>query len=463
MVSSEFAVATEDLDRAARAVPPEAALLDLAQAWRIFDEAYAGVDGRPRTPSVAALEGARAHLRKLSRVEPRVFASLLRQLFWQPDGHLAFGWGGRSPLRLLAKTSLDPAISAPVVDRIDGSGAWVRGGRLLGCDEPALLATPEGRYALGVFEPHAATELNCRVEQPNGASLEVTLALHRATRAIDRGGPERGAPSRAVELEPGKVPVLAIRSFDNAAEAELRELPRIARYLRDQPAFIVDLRGNSGGNYAFAEPFLLELTNTEFRRLDEREVLSVTAMEGRANSVRRRMAQGDVPASARAWLSAQLTAFEKIAARLRERGTGRTEVSMLGTTIRGLAPHRLRSRAVFLVDNRCASACEMMLALARQIPGAIVAGQNTRGGMSAGELALFRLRHSGITISLGTRAFHDPLGDFSEARGFLPDLWLDDASDVPPLLRATEVALGSFHPGERSPKPSLATARVDPR
>ena len=64
----------------------------------------------------------------------------------------------------------------------------------------------------------------------------------------------------------------------------------------------------------------------------------------------------------------------------------------------------------------------MLLALARQIPGVIVAGEPTRGSMAAGEIALFRLPRSGVTISLGTRAFRDPLGGFAETRGFLPDV-----------------------------------------
>jgi hypothetical protein len=85
----------------------------------------------------------------------------------------------------------------------------------------------------------------------------------------------------------------------------------------------------------------------------------------------------------------------------------------------------------------------MMVALARQIPGVVVAGQNTRGGMAVGELAIFRLPRSGVFVSFGTRAFSDPLGDFSEARGFLPDVWLDG----PDLLRAAiDVADGGAAP-----------------
>jgi C-terminal processing protease CtpA/Prc len=131
---------------------------------------------------------------------------------------------------------------------------------------------------------------------------------------------------------------------------------------------------------------------------------------------------------------------------LREQRSPRTEVVAERHPLAGRAPGPLAGRAVFLVDGGCASACEMMLALARQIPGVIVAGQNTRGGMSVGEIALFRLPRSGITLSLGTRAFRDPLGDFSETRGFVPDVWIDtpDALD-----KAKRLARATFPDGIR--------------
>jgi hypothetical protein len=45
--------------------------------------------------------------------------------------------------------------------------------------------------------------------------------------------------------------------------------------------------------------------------------------------------------------------------------------------------------------------------------------------MAAGELALFRLRNSGVLFSFGTRGFEDPFGKYSEERGFEPDVRLE--------------------------------------
>ena len=94
-----------------------------------------------------------------------------------------------------------------------------------------------------------------------------------------------------------------------------------------------------------------------------------------------------------------------------------------------------------------------MLALARQLPDVIVVGQSTRGGMAVGEVALFRLPNSGVSISLGTRAFRDPLGDFTETRGFAPDVTIDGAD---PVADAKAIAV------ERSPVARRRLA-ADPR
>ncbi len=233
-------------------------------------------------------------------------------------------------------------------------------------------------------------------------------------------GEPRG--DEAVALVPGAVPRLVVRTFDSAAAEDLARLPDLARELRRLPAFVVDLRGNGGGNFGYAERFILELTDRTLRRLDEREVVSVAAAEGRANSARRRLALGEVPAAAEPVFRAHVEALEAAAAALRAQGAGRVDRVATGGLVRGRAPGPLRSRVVVLVDGGCASACEMAVALARQIPGVIVAGESTRGSMAAGEIALFRLPRSGVTVSLGTRAFRDPLGGFAETRGFLPEV-----------------------------------------
>ncbi|WP_437730897.1 S41 family peptidase [Sorangium sp. So ce1335] len=313
--------------------------------------------------------------------------------------HAYAGLDGRSPLPT-------PRALARARGALRGRAAWRP-------DELArllrdLFAAPDGHLAFGHGGP---------------APLRWTVAP---------APPRRHGPP--VELTRGAdgVPVLAIRTFSSAAAPALAALPALAAELRRAPAFVVDLRGNGGGDYRFAERFALALTDAPLRALDEREVISVAAAEGRANSVRRRLARGDVPEEARPRFLDHLAAMERLAGALRARPSAapRTDLTTRGALLRGRAPGprgATSARGVFLVDRGCASACEMLLALVRQIPGVLVAGQNTRGGMSVGEVALFRLPRSGVTISFGTRAFRDPLGDFVELRGFEPDVRLDGA------------------------------------
>ncbi|XXT16058.1 S41 family peptidase [Sorangium sp. So ce429] len=380
-----------DLDRGPRTVSAAEALRDLDDARYAFEQAYAGLDGRSPSPSPRAIARAEGALRGRAAWRPEELARLLRDLFGAPDGHLAFGHGGRAPL---LSTAAPRRPSGPAPRRFARASSCAR--------------------------PRAS---------PRAAAAAVAPLPDLPGWAAPPRRPGHGPP---VELTRGRdgVPVLAIRTFDSAAAAALAALPALAAELRRAPAFVVDLCGNTGGDYRFAERFALALTDAPLCALDEREVISVAAAEGRANSVRRRLARGDVPGAARPRFVEHLAALERLAGALRARpgsAAPRADLTTRGAVVRGRAAGPLEGRAVFLVDRGCASACEMLLALVRQIPGALVAGQNTRGAMSVGEVALFRLPRSGVTLSLGTRAFRDPLGDFAELRGFEPDVRLDGA------------------------------------
>jgi len=303
-------------------------------------------------------------------------------------------------------------------------------------------AAPEGRAPI---PPRAQIDEARRVirSRPSWAPDDLALLLCELFRASDghlafeHGGahprrfealsapnaPPRVAPS-PVELIAGDVPVLAVRTFETAASGALAELPRFAERLRRERAFVLDLRGNRGGNYTFAERFLLALTNGPIRALETREVQSVAALLGRVNAARRRLARGGVPRASRVLFEDHLALLERRAIDHASRGAGRVEIARRGELLHGTAPGPIEGRGVVLVDRGCASACEMFVALARQVPGLLVAGERTRGTMAVGEVASFILPRSRLAVTLGTRAVVDPLGDFDETRGFAPDIAL---------------------------------------
>ncbi|AKT39170.1 uncharacterized protein CMC5_033170 [Chondromyces crocatus] len=432
-------IADTAFDRDPQAVSAAEAVEELRHVTRVFDEAYAGVDGGQRSPSAHALTRAHARVQAKPRWEPEELTRLLRDVFQRPDGHLSFGYGGQAPLRLMAGPRRRPYVTAPI-ERVDADGGlWLGEERFAGCTLGArgveVLPTPEGRFVLGVFAVGPETaEVPCFSAE--GAPAQ--LALHTTDAEV---APR--ATGAVTFTRQGEVPVLSIRTFDNGAALELDTLPAMAAALRTTPGFVLDLRGNGGGNYRYAEAFLLALTDEPMQRLSEREVRSAAAAEGRANSARRRLGRGDVPAEAEARFMAHIAKLEAQAEELRVRGAPREDVVTEGALVRGHAAGPLRARAVLLVDDGCASACEMLVSMARQLPSVIIAGQPTRGGMAVGEVALFQLPRSGIQVSLGTRAFKDALGDFEEMRGFLPDVWIegdDPVSEAAALAQRREPA-----------------------
>ncbi|MDC3960396.1 S41 family peptidase [Polyangium jinanense] len=270
--------------------------------------------------------------------------------------------------------------------------------------------------------------------------------------------PSGAAPP--VELVEGEVPVLAVRTFETAAAAALATLPRLAARLREAPAFVVDLRGNHGGNYTFAERFLLALAQGPILALGTREVQSVTAALGRVNAAKRRLARGDVPPAARVMFLDHITRLERLAEDLAARGEGRVEIVREGEILQGTATAPLAGRGVILVDRGCASACEMFVALARQVPGLLVAGERTRGSMAVGEVASFVLPRSRLVVTLGTRAVVDPLGDYDETRGFVPDLDLAGPDVLVEARRVASLAPASAWAAARARAPSLVDRRA---
>ena len=435
--TNDLWVADRDLDGEPRAVDGASAARDLDVAVRAFDQAYAGLDGHAPTPPAARIAATRARLSSQTRWSPLELTNELRELLRQPDGHLSFGWGGASPMHVAAWPRASAFLSSMSVTR-EGSHYLVDGRPLVTCDtagrfEDAIFRAVSGDYRLAVFEPHAGRGLRCEVMGGNGAPERVMLPMREIGLPSALTGP---AVAWEQDGRHDKVPVLRIRTLDSAEAESLEQLPAYAETLRRAPAFVVDLRGNSGGNYTFAERFITALTDRTLQRLDEREVVSIAAAEGRANGARARLARGEVPPSAMALFQEHLDRLDAVAKNLRDHDRpARQDLVTRASVVHGSASGPMRGRGVFLVDGGCASACEMMLSLARQIPGVVVAGQSTRGSMAVGELALFRLPRSGVTITLGTRAFHDPRFDFAETRGYLPDYWIDSGDALGDAVR----------------------------
>src|SRR5262249_41215615 len=145
----------------------------------------------------------------------------LLRLLQKPDGHLAFGYGGPQPFRVLAWPGASPRVSDAEVERI-GSSMWLGATQLVSCDvggplQSALFPAPSGRFRVAVFDGRA--ELTCRVTGPDGGAAPLALPLHPAWAARSPEPPARAVSLARFDTGAGSVPVLAIRTFDSAAGA----------------------------------------------------------------------------------------------------------------------------------------------------------------------------------------------------------------------------------------------------
>ena len=81
-----------------------------------------------------------------------------------------------------------------------------------------------------------------------------------------------------------------------------------------------------------------------------------------------------------------------------------------------------------LIDRQTASSGESFTALASQIPGALLLGENTQGCITYGNASVVEtLSNSSITVRFGFAKFNPgAVRPASEGVGMLPDYWLDD-------------------------------------
>ena len=177
-------IADGDFDRDPRPVSGEAAALDLDVAVRAFDEAYAGVEGAPRLPELTRIAAARDELQAEGRWTPDALVDKLADLLRQPDGHLAFGWDGRSPLRLPAWPLPRPEQEEPP---LPASGWW----------RSSLIRPPPRRPHLRQrLRRRAVAPAGHRPAPPDAAGLRGRSARQRGRQLRVRGALRAGADRR---------------------------------------------------------------------------------------------------------------------------------------------------------------------------------------------------------------------------------------------------------------------------
>ncbi|MFK7992356.1 MAG: S41 family peptidase [Sandaracinaceae bacterium] len=310
---------------------------------------------------------------------------------------------------------------------LDVEGRDPDGRQLLACAGQArqdVLRPVLGVAAEVIWSPILLSEValetvSCTFESETGP-VEVEAAASRVS-IRDRGRPYFAAHGHEEALW------LRVRTLVASRSGALDEFAASAGAANRAPATVLDLRSIGGGADRFLNQWFGGYSDRPIQYWNTRRIKSEVALQGALNFWGCVAASSSGDAGGRAWVEARVQRAEReLANAMHTRGIYR-ELIDGEYTVQARADAAPRGPLILLVDRGCASACETSVVLARQIPGALVVGENTEGTMRVGEIRSYRLPESGIVLTAGTRIHEDPTtGTFPEGRGWLPDLWLTD-------------------------------------
>ena len=267
------------------------------------------------------------------------------------------------------------------------------------------------RYVKRTIGPDGAITYCLAVVCPDGGALppsmtiegeERTLEWRRAAPAgVNRVGEAAVLSETTVGAE--RIPVLANRLL-YAYPERLEEFAATAARYREEPLFILDLRGHGGGNDGWATQWLTDFS------VQTVSPKSMWCIKGTNISLA-------------AWEEAGL---DPSSYGLTD-SLGGWSVSIHDGTI-----WETDNTVFVLIDQNVASAGESFvsqLAMGRRV---VLVGSNTMGDLNFGNVSAFYLAHSGISLRFGASlSFRDRLEN-NEGVGYFPDLWVrpDDSLDA---------------------------------
>jgi hypothetical protein len=213
-------------------------------------------------------------------------------------------------------------------------------------------------------------------------------------------------------------------------------VPNTAAVLRNQPVAVLDLRGNGGGSDSAAYRWLGRFTDQPVHsRLGVGQYREHGAHDESAWACR-------LPGSAWA-ASAQVSASERPA-----------------------GPYE--GALYVITDAEVASSGETFVALASQVRGATVVGENTMGCGDYGNVErVATLPNSLLKVQFGRTKFVFSGRPFVENSGFFPDFWLDTEEPLEAIAAHVGVVEGIAKMGWANPRvvattPASGAIRVDP-
>lgn len=423
--------------QAPEGVEPVEVRRDLRVLERVIRRAYGGFESAGDEARWARAFGAIRAAVPDTAMEPLDLRDLLiEHLDFMADNHVGL-WLYVPDREWRSSFGHAQAYVAPSARFTRRAGGFVddEGRRLESCDgaSPEEVLRPTAGPALPRLD-HVPYVLSRTSRDSLRCELSGAEAVEYALVRLDVS---QSSPGDAFERVAAPFPWLRLRSLFADRRSALEEFVASAEGLRGEPVVVLDLRRAGGGSDRFLLRWFRELTSQTLHYWETDALTSEATLQGALTFWGCVRAAGGADPAGQAWLDARVErARDELDEAMRRRGLFR-ERTREARELEGRAPSPFAGRLLLVVDRGCNSACETSVLLARQIPGALVVGENTEGTMKVGELRWYRLPESRLWISLGMRAHRDPEARFEEGRGFLPDIWLDG---VDPDARIQELA-----------------------
>jgi len=218
----------------------------------------------------------------------------------------------------------------------------------------------------------------------------------------------------------GGVPVVRIGSFSDQHVQYVNQFLECAEKYRDEPCLIVDVRGNGGGNTAYARQWVTRYTGKEPGMIQiYSELFSETSMMGRSNYFSYLL--HNYPKLETQGYSTKAEQFMKHAQQV-EVGESNRHWSSYSVP----SPKKIPSNKtlIVLIDSNVGSAAEGFLCYLQQVENVVFVGENSGGALTYGQMSMHILPNSRLPVRLpiSLNVFTDLV--YREERGFYPDLWV---------------------------------------
>lgn len=222
----------------------------------------------------------------------------------------------------------------------------------------------------------------------------------------------------------GGIPVVRVRSFSDIYTDELNQFVETAREHRGDPAVVIDIRGNGGGNEHWSVLWIQGLTGQRAEAVFVfSELESKTSMIGRANA--NTYWYDRVPGTA--IFGEDVERFTRIAEGFE---SGERQPGWRGPYYPQMPLIDNDTTVIVVTNAEVASAGEGLVMRISQAENVMVVGENTRGCLTFGNVSAHQLPHSKlmIWIPINFGLYLDQ--EFREEVGLAPDLWVPAAEAV---------------------------------